>query len=170
MIIKEESIKRVKNTQYAIYRSLERLREALDHSNEKDIYMELGNTLLWIMYADDWLMLTEPDSYWKRRNNDKDGELLRGLRHAYNLIKHDSKCIRSHETNVEPKFSFPLEIPEEGIELGVITFTWAENLEFQGDSETQRKIYHEKMVGKEIIDAFEKTLPYLEKEIQKYIK
>lgn len=170
MNIREESIKRLENTQYAIYQSLKRLRETLNHSNEKDIYMELGNTLLWFMHADDWLVLTEPDVYRKRRNHDKDGDLLNGLRHAYNLIKHDAKCIKSHETNVEPEFSFLLEIPEEGIEFGVITFVWAENLEFYGDSYRQRKIYHEQMVGKDIIQAFETTLPFLEKEMLKYIK
>lgn len=169
MNIKEESIKRLENTQYAVYKSLDRLREALNHSNEKEIYMELGNALLWFMHVDDWLIITEPNVYWKRRNKDKDGNLLNGLRHAYNLIKHDSKCVKSHETNIEPMFSFPLEIPEEGIELGVITFVWAENLEFPGDSENQRKIYHNQMVGQDIIRAFEATLPFLEKEMQKYI-
>jgi hypothetical protein len=165
---REESIKRLENTKYAIYQSLKRLREALNHSNEKDIYMELGNTLLWFMHADEWLKLTEPDVYWKRRNDNKDGKLLNGLRHAYNLIKHDSNCIKSHETNVEPNFSFQLEITEEGIEFGIITFVWAENLEFPGDSDYQRKIYHKQLVGKEIIKAFEITLPFLEKEMQKY--
>lgn len=165
---RKESINRLENTKYAMYKSLKRLREALNHSNEKDIYMELGNTLLWFMHADDWLMLTEPDVYWERRDFNKDGKLLNGLRHAYNLIKHDSKCIKSHETNVEPNFSFQLEIPEEGIEFGIITFVWAENTEFHGRNKNQREIYHEQMVGKEIIKAFEITLPYLEEEMQKY--
>lgn len=167
---REESIKRLENTQYAIYKSLERLKEALNHSNEKDIYMELGNTLLWFMHADDWIDMNEPKIYRERRNDNKEGNLLNGLRHAYNLIKHDSKCIKSHETNVEPSLSFPLEIPEEGIGFGIITFIWAENFEFPGKSKNQRNIYHKEMVGKEIFKAFEITLPFLKKEMQKFIE
>ncbi|MCS1382712.1 hypothetical protein NXZ75_10960 [Lysinibacillus sphaericus] len=169
MVVAIESRKRLENTYFSMSKSLTKLKEAISTGRDNEIYYELGNTLQWMMIAEEWIWKNDK-TFYQKTNNHLDGKLLRGLRHAYNLVKHDYMCIQSHTAKVIPKFTFPLIIPEEGIELGEILFVWAKNEEFQGDSKRQRDTYHNLLVDVNIIETIEQVKPYLEYEIKKYIE
>lgn len=168
MVTAVESLKRLENTYFSMSKSLVKLKEALSTGRDNEIYYELGNTLQWMMIAEEWIWKND-ETFFHKTNRHADGKLLRGLRHAYNLVKHDYMCIQSHTTKVIPKFSFPFTIPEEGIEFGEIQFVWAKNEEFQGDSPKQRDTYHTFLVDVNIMETIEQVKPYLENEIRKYI-
>lgn len=165
MGINYNSIKRLENTLYSIEISFKKFEEAFHRSDEREIYLELGNLLLWVLTADEWLKKNDR-TYISRRSSESTGDLLKGLRHAYNLIKHDVQCIQLHEIHEEPLFSFPI---TGTFEVGLIYFVWAENKEFEGHK-SQKKVYLQEMVGQSLKDVFEKTIPFIEKESKKFIK
>lgn len=164
-----DPIKRLEYNHYAIDKSLERLKDALSRAIEKELYLEIGNLLLWVLTTDEWHCKNNTPGYTDRKKVDSKGILLFGLRHAYNLIKHDMKCIQLHRNHVESKLTFPLEIPEEGFELGSIQVLWEENKEFKG-YDNQKKIYLEQMNGKYVLLAFEEAIQFLQNEKQYYLK
>lgn len=164
-----DPMKRLEYNHYAIDKSLERLKDALSRAIEKELYLEIGNLLLWVLTTDEWHCKNNTPGYTDRKKVDSKGILLFGLRHAYNLIKHDMKCIQLHRNHFESKLTFPLEIPEEGIELGSIQVLWEENKEFKG-YDNQKKIYLEQMNGKYVLLAFEEAIQFLQNEKQYYLK
>ena len=116
----KEAIKRLENNHYAIDKSYQNLKKAIDNNYEQDIYCSIGETLLWVLVTDEWHK-DHDNSYVIRRNNDKDGVILLGLRHAYNMVKHNMNIMRIH--NKQGGFTFPLEFP---LVIEQITVHWME--------------------------------------------
>ncbi|MCF6461507.1 hypothetical protein [Clostridium sp. Cult3] len=156
----KDKIKRLKNNEYALRKAYSRLENSLENRNEKDIYSSIGELLLWVLTTDEWHIEHNDDKYKNRRNNDINGQVLSGLRYAYNLMKHnmDFYTIHREEGGMSFPISFPLDIPE-------ITINWKTlNKDMESGYESQIRNYKKCIQGKTILETFDKAIKFLDEE------
>ncbi|WP_137744828.1 hypothetical protein [Robertmurraya siralis] len=155
----KEAIKRLENNHYAANKAFQRLKDAIKSIDDQEIYAATGEVLLWVLTTDLWHKKYNM-GYKRRKNNNKDGQLLFGLLHAYNCMKHNMDFIQIHSK--EGGFEFPFEIPEEGFEFLPITVHWMKAGEvLEGDWPEQKTNYERYIEGKEILSTFEIALEFL---------
>lgn len=158
-----DPLKRLRNNHYAINNAFQRLKDAVDSNIDVDIYVATGEMLLWIMTTSEW-HLEHNEGYRQRRNKDKKGQLLFGLLHSYNLMKHNMEFITLHQK--EGGFSFPFSFP---VVFPPITVHWAKAGDLLvGKFESQKENYVKYIEGKEIIDTFKDVLFFLNQEKARY--
>ncbi|MBD5637720.1 hypothetical protein HYI18_03720 [Clostridium botulinum] len=80
------NIARLENNLYALNLAYGRLKKSIDSRVEVDIYATIGEVLIWVLTTDEW-HLAFNYGYKIRRKSDSDGQVLFGLKHAYNLMK-----------------------------------------------------------------------------------
>lgn len=160
----KETLNRLENNHYAIGNAIERLSRAIEFNYEQDIYTSLGETLLWVLVTDEWHIAHNP-GYIDRRNVHNDGMILLGLRHAYNMVKHNMNIMQVHQH--EGGFSFPLEFP---LEILPISVHWMKaGIKLEGKYKKQKMHYEEHIEGKEVVGTFEDSLEFLREEYQRII-
>ncbi len=163
----DKRIKRLENNEYALELAYERLKKSLNSNQEKDIYSAIGELLLWVLTTDEWHKKHNNADYKNRRNNNEDGQILLGLRHAYNLVKHNMEFFKVHEANeggIEFPISFPLEIPAPYAEWKVLTKDMKTGSPIQIDN------YSKYIESKNVISTFDSAINFFEKENEKVKK
>lgn len=152
-------MKRLKNNEYALNLAYKRLNQAIKNKVEQDIYSAIGELLLWVLTTDTWHKKYNKN-YKERRNNDKNGKVILGLRHSYNIMKHIMAPYKIHEQKGGRSFpiSFPISIPP--IEIKWIQF----NTDMKGRHENQECNYKKYLQDKNILDTFEKSINFLHEE------
>lgn len=156
----DKRIKRLENNEYALNMAYKRLIKSINNTIEKDIYVGIGELLLWVMTTDEW-HIKHNRGYKNRRNNDENGQLLLGLRHAYNLMKHNMEFYSVHKADkggIEFPISFPLVIPAPFAEWKVLTE------EMKTGNPKQIDNYIEYIESKNVISTFGFAIEFLEKE------
>lgn len=156
MKVNKESIKRLKNNHYALQKAYQRLVEALELNHDGEIYAATGEMLLWMMTTNEWHIKHQKERYKKIRNKSKTGQILFGLQHAYNSMKHNMNFIKIHEK--EGGFEFPIEFP---IESPPITVHWTSVDKLSEGYEDQVENYTRYVEGKEVLETFEQALSFL---------
>lgn len=126
----------------------------------------LAKCFFWVMTTNEW-HLEHDRSYRQKRSRDKKGQILFGLLHAYNSMKHNMDFIKIHEG--EGGFEFPFEIPEEGFEILPITVHWINAEKVNEGYENQVDNYKKYVEGKEVLETFEQSLCFLNGIKIKYI-
>ncbi|WP_019242202.1 MULTISPECIES: hypothetical protein [Bacillus] len=166
MNIDERKVKRLELYQRSIGTAYQQLKDVLYSDNSDEVFIALKSLLDLIFSADE--MHFERKGYFKRRDNDKKGIYLNGLRYAVNLLKHERICFEVQQVTTVPMFEFPLEIPEEGIEMGIIQVEWVEvdtlpnsKLDDNKNFVFQKKRYNERLVGNEIFKAIDAGIEFL---------
>ncbi|OAB41430.1 hypothetical protein [Paenibacillus glacialis] len=161
-------LRRLEYNRYALEKVYQRLQNAVDSNHEQEIYTALGETLLWIMTTDEWHLSHDP-IYKERRDLDEKGQLLLGLKHAYNSMKHNMYFIKIHNKMGGAKFpiSFPIKIP-------VITVHWmiADELMLgnKGKLGENYENYKRYIEEKEVLCTFELAMEFLNEEYIKIVK
>lgn len=166
-----DKVKRLENNWYALNLAYERLKRAIDEylnqskrdNLEKDIYANIGELLLWVLTTDELLMKYYGKDYEDRRNNDENGKIIPGLRHAYNLMKHgmDFYVLHKREGGMHFPTEFPLSIPE----VKVIWAFFNDNL--RGKHKNQEENYKEYIQGKKVLETFDKAIKFLQGESER---
>lgn len=169
----ERIINRLNLLERTIDSTYQKLKDVLFSEDSDEVFLALKSLLDLIFSADE--MHFNRKGYSNRRDNDDNGVLLNGLRYAANVLKHEKICMEVQQVNTIPMFQFPLEIPEEGIEMGVIQVEWIKvdtlpnpRLEENKNLAFQKKIYNERFVGNEIFEAIDAGITFLSEEKNNY--
>ncbi len=172
MDIAKKKMKRLDLLHRSIDSSYEKLNAVLLTNDDVESFLALKALLDLIFSADEMHFSTK---YFLRRDNDEKGKYLNGLRYAANLLKHEKICFTIHDIYIDPKFSFPLEIPEEGIIFGDIQATWIKvdalpnpKLDNNVNFIEQKRVYNEFFVGNELFLAINAGIEFLLKEKEKF--
>jgi|SRR5690625_1107495 len=155
---------RLKFNRHASRTAYERLKVATNENDSHEIYTAIGELLLWVITTEEWHLAHGDKDYIKRRNEGK-GVLIKGLRHAYNMVKHNMDFINIHQK--EGGLTFPLEFPESIPEITVVWMKAGEVL--TGRHESQKDNYINFVEGKEVLKTFNRALTFLNGESYKYI-
>lgn len=128
-----------------------------ENPSDLDVYTAIGELLLWVVTSDEWHTKYGLSDYVSRRNQDEDGAILLGMRHAFNMLKHNMDFFQIHRKDGGLEFS--LEFP---IEFEKITLKWmlAGDI-LNGIHENQKGNYIKYLEGEEIIDTFRKVVTFL---------
>lgn len=160
----EEYKLRLSKNRYALKIAYQRLRSAIENNNDDEVYAATGELLMWVIATDEWHKEHGCDDYVERRDKSEDGVLLKGLLHAYNMMKHNMRFIQIHHK--EGGFSFPITFP---FSIPPVTVHWrlaGEVLNGKYDKQKQNYIKH--IEGKEIIETFNTALTFLNYESSKF--
>ncbi len=157
-----KNIQRLENNIYALNSAYDRLMKSIDNRIERDIYSAIGELLLWVLTTDEWNLIYN-NKYIDRKKNDSDGQVLFGLKHAYNLMKHNMNFYKIHkeEGGITFPITFPLEIPK----IEVVWDTLTEDV--NGKFKNQEKNYKTYLEGKSVIEVFDRAINYLIREMKK---
>ena len=148
-------LRRLENNHYALKNAYYRLKKAIDLNHDQEIYSATGEVLLWVMTTNEWHQ-KHNKGYKKRRNKDDNGQILFGLLHAYNSMKHNMDFIKIHKK--EGGFSFPISFP---LEIPPLTVNWMEEGEvLKGKQPDQKKNYEMYIEGKEVLDTFNLAMQF----------
>ncbi|CKE95530.1 Uncharacterised protein [Streptococcus pneumoniae] len=162
-------VERLQRTEYALKNSHKRLKEAFAIMNdEHQMYATLGETLLWIVATNDWHMEFNKENYLYRQKRDTRGILLFGLRHAYNMVKHNMNFIELHKTEAVPQFTFP--VVEPPVTFCLIKVLWKDicNIPCERRYENQKQNYIKYLQGKEVLETISQAIKFLLEENEKY--
>lgn len=157
---KSNTIQRLKYNHYAIEKAFLRLKSAIKPRgttdpttgilNDKEIYAAIGEMLLWVMNANQWYK--DNDAGYKESN------VILGLKHAFNALKHNMDFIEEHQKDggfTFNKFSFPFTIPP-------ITIVWGLTEKVSdGKRLNQERNYKKHLEGRDILDTFQETIEHL---------
>lgn len=156
---------RLKFNQYACRKAYKRLETAINENDDHEIYATTGELLLWVLTTEEWHLSHGDDDYKKRRDNSVNGILIKGLRHAYNMVKHNMEFISIHhkEGGLTLPFTLPMTLP-------VIKVLWMSAGEvLNGRHPNQKENYVKHIEGKEVLKTFSQVMIFLNSESKKYI-
>ncbi|WP_433771749.1 hypothetical protein [Bacillus wiedmannii] len=162
------AVERLQRTEYALKISHERLTRAFRGTNDENkMYATLGETLLWIITTNDWHIEFNKKIYLMRQRNDIRGRVIFGLRHAYNMVKHNMNFIELHKTEAVPQFTFPVEPP---VTFCLIKGLWKDisNIPCEVKYGNQKQKYIKYIQGKEILETVNQAIDFLLEENEKY--
>ncbi|RST59720.1 hypothetical protein D5F11_011500 [Siminovitchia terrae] len=143
--------------------SFQKLKEAIQSTDNQEVYTAIGELLLWVVTTDEWHIENGLADYKERKGKDEDGKILYGMRHAFNCLKHNMSFFQIHHKKggLEYPITSPLETKE-------ITILWmpAGNI-LNGKHESQKKNYIKYVEGREVVETFKSAITFLNKEFAK---
>ncbi|MGA3675909.1 hypothetical protein [Lysinibacillus agricola] len=142
----------------ALKKSYSKLKQGITKEDDFEVYIALGESLLWICTTDEWLSKNSR-GYNKRKNVNNVVHIISALKYAINSFKHNKLLFKLHQS--EGGFEFPGEFP---FEIETITFKWCYIEPDEKDFESQIKNYEKYFLGKEISHGIEEAFIFLEKE------
>jgi len=142
----------------ALKKSYGKLKQGITKEDEFEVYISLGESLLWICTTDEWLSKNFK-GYNKRKKSNNVAHIISALKYAFNSFKHNKFLFKLHQS--EGGFEFPCEFP---FEIEAITFKWCYIEPDIKDFESQIKNYEKYFLGKEILHGIEEAFNFLEKE------
>lgn len=158
-----EQKSRLKLNQIAAQSAFERLRIAHNESNQLNFYAASTELLLWIITSHDWHIANGSNDYTKKCKQSIDGCLIYGMRHAFNMLKHNMNFMLLHEktSNLRPPFKMG-SVPR-------VMYVWVKAGEvLNGKTPTQKENYIKHLEGKDIFLTFKRVMTFLEIESQQY--
>lgn len=160
-----DALKRLENNHYALEKAYQRLVEAIETRDENEIYASTGETLLWVITTEEWHLKHKPSSYKYARSANESGQILLGLKHSYNSMKHNMNFIKIHQ--IEGGFAFPFEFP---LKIPRLTVRWVSAEKVDEGFENQINNYKKYVEGKEVLETFHQALSFLNNQKKKLNK
>lgn len=157
-----DPMRRLENNHYALEKARERLRVAIESRDKKEAYAAIGELLLWVMTTEEWHW-KHNKGFKRRRNRHEKGQILFGLRHAYNSMKHNMIFYQIHDTPVG--FTFPFTFPVHFKPLNILWTAADEKLEEGYDTEI--KNYKAYIEGKNVSFTFNEAIEFLYEEYER---
>ena len=100
------------------------------------------------------------EDYKSRRNTDEGGEVLFGMRHAFNMLKHNMDFFQIHKK--DGGFRFPMSFPLVIEKIRVVWMPAGESL--TGKYPGQKENYIKYLEREEVLETFSKVITFLNKE------
>ena len=151
---KENSLnERLIMNQLAMDLAYEKVLNSLKTKDNTLIYIALSECLSWIANTIEWHFVDSNGEFNRKLKEIPNGEILLGLRHANNMIKHNFNFI--HEHKLVHQTTLPQTIPF----YPVAEYCWIEaGVEFEGKYKNQRV----KLIFEEPVESSTKWRPYKE--------
>jgi hypothetical protein len=118
-------------------------------TTEQDAFEALADWLKWAMVLDDQLGKIDGDDYRGGRAADLVGVALPGLRHAWNLFKHQGQDLH-YLVELTPGFSFPMGFPLIFREITWLPFDQLPVVPEGRRRENQERAYQDYLQGKPV--------------------
>jgi hypothetical protein len=150
---------RLKLNHVASQSAYQRLITSFREQNDEVFYASTSELLMWIITTHDWHLKNGHPKYQHRMENDKNGVLIYGMRHAFNMMKHNMQFMQIHEKTSD--LVLPITIGE--VPRLIVVWMKAGDI-LEGDKPRQKQNYIKHLEGKEIFDTFKKVLTFLNKE------
>lgn len=97
--ISYEKSMRLNQNYNALNKSYKNLSEAMKNTERfQEIYIAIGEMLLWVITTNDWFERNGDDDYRKRRKQSQKGRQILGIRYVFNRFKHNMDSINLHST------------------------------------------------------------------------
>lgn len=150
------------NSIRASFQKLEKATSS-DDLDDQDIYTAVGELLLWVVTTDEWYKIHGLKDYKSKRNKDENGKILFGMKHAFNMLKHNMAFFQIHRK--DGGFEFPITFP---MEIEEITINWMPAGDvLNGKYPEQKGNYINYLEGKEVIETFKKVITFLNNEYER---
>jgi len=156
---------RLRFNKYASRTAYERLKNAIRENADLEIYASTGELLLWVLTTDEWHKIHGASDYEQKRDRNTNGIIMSGLRHAYNMMKHNMGFIQIHQK--EGGLRTPFTLPMTLTEVKVIWMPAGEVL--NGKHPNQKNNYINHIEGEEVLETFTRVLTFLNQESRKYL-
>ncbi|GKV55962.1 hypothetical protein NCCP2222_19090 [Sporosarcina sp. NCCP-2222] len=168
-----DPLRRLANNHYAMEKARERLRVAIEAKDNKEIYTAIGELLLWVLTTEEWHW-NHDKPFKKRRNIDDRGQLLFGLRFAYNAMKHNMNFYEIHFGR-SSGFTFPFSFPVRFAIKNILWIKADEKFELSKEDRIfNEKSYKEQLLnykryieGKDVSITFDKAMEFLHEEYER---
>lgn len=165
----ERFINRLNLLHRTIDSTYQNLKDVLFSEDSDEVFLAFKSLLDLIFSADE---MHFSDEYYERREICIEGKFLSGLRFAANQLKHGKLCYEIHRIDTKPMFSFPISGP---FVMGIIEAKWIPietlpNKKIDNNKHfiQQKQVYNEYLVGREVFQAFDGAIYFLNKEKNKY--
>lgn len=156
--VKFEVKMRLKSNHYATRKAYNRLQKAVEMNDNTKMYCAIGEVLLWILTTEEWHKKHNIE-YADVKQGDDNGVLIYGLRHAYNMVKHNMQFFLIY--NKKGGFSFPTTSPIEFKEIEIHWMVAGDILE--GQHPNQKKNYEKYLENEEILGTLDRAITFLNK-------
>jgi len=151
-----EQSMRLKQNYYALNKSYDNLSKAMNNTeNYQEIYIGINEMLLWIITTNDWFEKNGKIDYKSRRNKNKKGQQILGLRYVFNRFKHNMNSINMHSTGF---FAETIKSKE---------IKWLPVIEKKKKFENQFNNYKQYTQDKKVMKSFTNGVEFLREEYQK---
>ena len=155
---------RLKLNHLATKAAYERLLTSFRESNDLTLYASTSELLMWVITTHDWHLNNGDSNYKRRMELDEKGILLYGMRHAFNMMKHNMDFMYIHEKTSD------LVLPFDIGSVPTLIVVWMEAGEIlEGDKPKQKTNYIKHLQGKEILSTFQDVLSFLNRENNKIL-
>lgn len=155
---------RLKLNQVASQSAMARLATAHNEGNELNFYASSSELLMWIVASHDWHIQNGDSQYTERMSADPKGEIIYGMRHAFNLMKHKMDFMYIHEKTTD------LVVPFSMGSVDTVIYLWRKaGNELDGDRPKQKENYIKYLEGKEMFSTFRNAMEFLKEENDKYL-
>lgn len=162
---KENSLnERLIMNQLAMDLAYEKVLNSLKTKDNTLIYIALSECLAWIANTIEWHFVDSKGEFNRKLKEIPNGEILLGLRHANNMIKHNFNFI--HEHKLVHQTTLPQTIPF----YAVAVYCWIEaGDEFEGKYKNQKLSYDNFVAGKGILGVLKIAIQLLNLENEKVL-
>ncbi|WP_121615202.1 hypothetical protein [Virgibacillus halodenitrificans] len=154
---------RLKSNIYSYNTALKRLEKAIDQNDDCEVYASVGELLLWILTTEEW-HIAHNKRYRSEKNKSDSGLVIYGLRHAYNMVKHNMNFFEIYEIKSSGGFnSFQFNTTQFN---GTREYRWINGVNVIDSDKTNGKQYNNYvsyLQGKEISSTFKNSIVFLNK-------
>ena len=157
--ISSEKNLRLKLNHVASQSAYQRLITSFREQNDEVFYASTSELLMWIITTHDWHLKNSNPYYKHRMEKDENGVIIYGMRHAFNMMKHNMQFMQIHEKTSDLVLPFAMgSVPR-------LIIVWMEAGDvLEGDKPRQKQNYIKHLQGKEIFNTFKKVLTFLDRE------
>lgn len=168
--MKTEDMKRQVYNFKALSISYDDLKESLSKGNEFEIFKSISEALLWTISVNDWFYQYYggwKGAYAQNNKGTKEGQVLIGLRHAYNSIKHNMLFDIIHDRTEGFTLSFTLPFT---LGSSVLWIEAGETLPADPNKTNEvcnKAKYEQHLERKEVLNTFRIAMDFLLEEKEK---
>lgn len=154
---------RLKFNIYSYRMAYKRLESAIEQENNNEVYASVGELLLWVLTTEEW-HFEHNDQYKKYKNSNENGLIIYGLRHAYNMVKHNMQFFEIYQKHNGSEFNSL--VFNEGVFNSSTEYRWINGINVIDQDESRGKQYENYVTylqDKEIEDTFKDAITFFNK-------
>lgn len=148
----------------ASYKSaFNRLKRAIDKEDNIEVYASIGELLLWILTTEEWHR--EHNKHKYERDRKYYGNTIKGLRHAYNMVKHNMEFFEIHRKKIYSSGFNAFTFNSVGFNEYRVVYRWIiiENIHAPDKRyANQYENYIKYIQDKEILSTFKNAINFLD--------
>src|SRR5690625_494902 len=113
---------RLEHNIYSYETAFERLKSAIREENNNEVYASVGELLLWILTTEEF-HFEHNIQYNTNKNYNRNALIIYGLRHAYNMVKHNMEFLSLFKKEIYGGFNSGM-FNTQRFSSGTIEYRW----------------------------------------------